>query len=136
MVIIIFFTRLCISQIFFKKYILFLNGKKILSPTTVQGSVEIMLFPGNSPNGCDKHFKDAAINMISSCTCQLYSLNCRPCASFVALISDSLVLWLLNKVVLSCCPVPSLRSRWQHKGQRQSFCFCPVFLGHRTVNVY
>ena len=121
MVIIIFFTRLCISQIVFKKYILFLNWKKILSPTIVQGSVEIVLFPGNSPNGCDKHFKDVAINMTS--TCQLYSLNLRPCTSFVALISDSLALWLLNKVALSRCPVPSLSSRWQHKGQRQSFCF-------------
>ena len=73
--------------------------------------------------------------MTSFCTCQLWSLNLSPCTSFVALILVSLALQLFNQV-RTCCPLPSLSSGWQPEGQGQSLCFCPVFLGQRTVNVY
>ena len=41
-----------------------------------------ILFSGNTPSGCDKCFKDVAINMTSSYNCQVWSLNLSPCISF------------------------------------------------------
>lgn len=59
---------------------------KIESPTIVQGSALIILFPGNAPNECDECFRDVASSVTSPWNCQIRSLNLSPCSSFVALV--------------------------------------------------